>query len=600
MQKGLNSTIALLLILVSHAIEAVHLNYDRVGQVALLPYYTVNNSFITNFTVTNTTAMYKAVRIRLLDSKISADLLNINVYLAPYDVWNATLRKNPGNSLPNLITEDESCTIPAKSQLQAGLDITNPYSELTNDDLTEGYIEIIDMGDIADGPGGADDGDRYAEIDASGTADGSLNTTAGDRSITAGLMHQDGIPPDCSVVVDAWDAGTSSASSINGFEPGAMGAEGIAEDSGDSSSPYDNSQNAGLVAPSGGLKAYGIMIDVANGAAYVQEAEHIDRYTTVAQHYLPSDPVHYRLPSLASGDIQEVYITNDSGSGRKGDTMPLTEYDTGALQDISPLPSVPMGSNPLPIAILLSAEQVSIPYFLEENLNGQTEIVLTFPMRKHGIHNSGRLSNQIDSELTACIGTLNNGIDDGQAVELTSLGVTVQDYPHHDDGSYCENTGFDDIIDANNFIRLDTETEVIHYDYQGSTSVVTFFYTDGSIGTYPSASDLFLERTVNVNRLYAGEISTDALFGTPDTNLHQLVLRPGYHSGSMTFVFKSIYQYNDKESVAALTEPVGGLGSTVNNSWQGVPVIGFAAISSEVESNTLGETIDLVRHVYRE
>jgi hypothetical protein len=604
-KKGLNSTIAIILIFMSQAMEAVHLNHDRVGQIALLPYYTVNNNFITNFTVTNTTAMYKAVRIRLLDSKISADLLNINVYLAPYDVWNATLRKNPGNGLPNLITEDESCTIPLNSQLQAGWDITNPYSELTDDDLTEGYIEIIDMGDIADGPGAAEDGDRYAEIDASGHADGNLDTSSGDRSITTGILHQDGIPSDCSVVADAWDAGSSSPSTINGFEPGTMSAEGIAEDNGDSSNPYGNSQNAGLVAPSGGLKAYGILIDVGKGAAYVQEAEHIDRYTTVPQHYLPTDPAFYRLPSLASGDVREVYITDASGNGRKGDTMPLTEYDTGALHNISPLPSVPMGSNPIPIAALLSAEQVSLAYFVEDNLSGQTEIVLTFPMRKHAIFNSGTLTNQADTDQSACVGNLNDGVDDGQAVEIPTLGITVQDYPHYEDGSYCTNTGFEYGYDYYDEVFHDIETEVVNYDYESNFTIMQF-HEEESYGVTPinapNPYTIYLARTVNVNRVHHATSTAGELFGTTEANIHHLHLDTGFQSGHMTFNFKTEYEdYTyEKYDIEFLTEPDGGLGSTVNNSWRGVPVIGFAAISSEVESNTLGETIDLVRQVYRE
>ncbi|MEW8287194.1 MAG: hypothetical protein AB2697_14495, partial [Candidatus Thiodiazotropha endolucinida] len=60
MLKGLKSFIALLLIATSSTIQAVHVNHDRTGQVALLPYYTVNNNFITNFTVTNTTSYFKA------------------------------------------------------------------------------------------------------------------------------------------------------------------------------------------------------------------------------------------------------------------------------------------------------------------------------------------------------------------------------------------------------------------------------------------------------------------------------------------------------------------------------------------------------------
>jgi hypothetical protein len=85
--KGLESFIALLFMIATSTTFAVHINHDRTGQVALLPYYTVNNNFITNFTVVNTSGVFKAVRVRLLDSQIGADLLNLNLYLSPYDVW---------------------------------------------------------------------------------------------------------------------------------------------------------------------------------------------------------------------------------------------------------------------------------------------------------------------------------------------------------------------------------------------------------------------------------------------------------------------------------------------------------------------------------
>jgi hypothetical protein len=285
--------------------------------------------------------------------------------------------------------------------------------------------------------------------------------------------------------------------------------------------------------------------------------------------------------------------------------MPLTEYDTGALHNISPLPSVPMGSNPIPIAALLSAEQVSIPYFVEDNLNGQTEIVLTFPMRKHAIFNSGSLTNQADTNQSACAGNLNDGIDDGQAVELSALGVTVQDYPHHEDGSYCTNTGFEYGYDYYGDVFHDVETGVVNYDYESIFTNMQF-HDDPADGitpiNAPNPYTIYLARTVNVNRVHNATSTAGELFGTAEANINHLHLDTGFESGHLTFSFKTEYEdYTyDKTAFRFLTEPDGGLGSTANNSWRGVPVIGFSAISSELESNTLGETIDLVRQVYRQ
>ncbi|MCU7879173.1 MAG: hypothetical protein KZQ66_19390 [Candidatus Thiodiazotropha sp. (ex Lucinoma aequizonata)] len=57
------------------------------------------------------------------------------------------------------------------------------------------------------------------------------------------------------------------------------------------------------------------MINLATGAAFVEEGVQIDRYITVAQDYLPDDPVQYRLPSLASGDILPVLRSSMAVSG---------------------------------------------------------------------------------------------------------------------------------------------------------------------------------------------------------------------------------------------------------------------------------------------
>ncbi|MEW8231153.1 MAG: hypothetical protein AB2745_12560 [Candidatus Thiodiazotropha endolucinida] len=604
MLNGLKSIIVLLLITVSGTTLAVHINYDRTGQVALLPYYTVSNksisNLITNFTVTNTTSQYKVVRVRLLDSLIGADLLNINLYLSPFDVWNATLRMNPETGLPNLITEDESCTYPAKAQLQAGIDFQNPYTATTDDDVTEGYVEVIEMGEIADGLGPAADGGFYAEIDASGIADGAINAVAGDIDITAGLLHDaNGQPADCSVVEDAWTAGAVSASNINGFEPGSMGANGVAQDSGDSALPYADSHNAGLVMPSGGINTYGIVINMASGAAFVQEGVHIDRYTTVAQHYLPDDPVNYRLPSLASGDIREAYITNAQGDRKKGDTMPLTEYDTGALHDISPLPSVPMGSNPLPIAMVLSAESVAAPFFVVVgspgvNVHGETDIVLTYPMRKHGIFNGGALTNQLDENEAACVGSLGDGVSDGETVTLPTLAAVVQDFPHDGAGNLCANAGYVDYDSQGLKLRMQYRS----YDEQEGIFLVG---SDWPLFPPPeevSQIDVTVSRSVSVISVNRWAGGNQSVFFTPAPNVFNWNIYGGIQAGWIKF--SALSEYASNQGITELTEPGGGLGIGVSNTWTGVPVIGFSAMAADIGPAQVGETVELIRETNRE
>jgi hypothetical protein len=593
--KGLKYFAALFLICFKSSSLAVHLNHDRTGQVVLLPYYTVNSNFVTNFTVTNTSGKYKAIRVRLLDSRIGADLLNINLYLSPYDVWNATLRKNSTTGLPNLVTEDASCTYPDKATLQAGVDLENSYNSTTDQDLMEGYVEIIEMGDIADGPGSADDGGLYAEIDISGAANGVINNVAGDRSITSGLRHDSaGQPADCSVVADAWEAGALSTVDINGFESGSLSDEGLAQDNGDPSLPYDESQNAGLVAPSGGISVYGIMINVATGAAFVQEGTAIDRYTTLAQHYLPDDSLYYRLPSLASGDVREAYITNSQGDDQKRITAPLTEYDTGALQDITPLPSVPMGSNPLPIAFVLNADAVSAPYFIEPNVNGETDIVLTFPMRKHGIYNGGTLTNDLDGSggLVACTGVLNDGIDDGGSITLDGFSRQVHDYPHNGDGTVCNNAGYAEIY------RNDVEIDLAYYDYEENIAGLDPYECNDFPCPLDPSVYIALERNVNVMSVSRASGSNQSVLGTSSENAFLWVLDPGFEAGWLTIRSNYRYDYEANLSITAMTEISGGIDAEIDT-WTGVPVIGFSVMAADVGSAQVGEMVELIRRVNR-
>ncbi|MBT3014578.1 MAG: hypothetical protein N0E58_17695 [Candidatus Thiodiazotropha endolucinida] len=584
---------AMLMATATAGVNAAHVNTDGTGQVALLPYYNVNNNFITNVNITNTTGEYKAVKLRFRESRISADVLDFNVYMSPFDVWNATIRLN--GSVANIITEDETCTYPAKAALQAGVDFRNIYTATTDEDLTEGYVEIIEMGVVADGAGIAVDGGDEAEIDASGTADGAINAVAGDRSIPAGLLHDaTGMPADCSVVSDAWTAGAAGAP-VNGFEPGAMTTEGVAQDAGGPAAPYADTMNAGLVEPTGGINAYSIMINTATGAAFVEQGTHIDDYSTVAQHYQSDDASNYLLPSLASGDVQVANMLDNTGAGVKTIVAPLVEYDTGSINDIAPNPSIPMGSNPLPLALILSADAVSAPYFVEAGINGETDIVMTFPLRKHGIYNSGTLTNDLDGAagpLVACVGTLNDGVDDGATVALPTLGTPANDYPNDGAGAICENAGY-----AAN-AEPDVEVGLTYYDYEEQTATVVPGADDFSPVPIDAPTIVALEREVNVVSVNRAAGGNQSVLGTPAANVFNWNLDSGFEAGWVTISAAAEYDYETNPSIIALTEPVGGIGAAAGV-WTGVPVIGFSAMAGDVGPAQLGETVDLIRSVNR-
>lgn len=581
---------AMLMATATAGVNAANINTDGTGQVALLPYYNVNNNIVTNINITNTTDLYKVVKVRFRESRISADVLDFNIYMSPYDVWNGTIRAS--GAVANIITEDETCTFPSKALIQAGVDFRNIYDATTDEDLTEGYVEIIEMGVIADGTGPATDGGETAEIHDGLTADGAIGLT--DRSIPAGLLHDaTGMPADCSVVSDAWTAG---AAGVNGFTPGSMAATGIAADA-DVADPYEvGGINAGLVytaADRGGINAYAIMINVADGAAFVEQGTHIDNYATVPQHYRSNDASNYLLPSLASGDVLNATMLNAAAAAVKDSgALPLVEYDTGSINDITPNPSIPMGSNPFPVAVALSADAISAPYFVEANINGGTDIVATFPMRKHGIYNGSVLSNQVDTTLAACVGTLNDAVSDGVAVPVPTVGTTGNDYPNDGAGAYCANAGYASSTP-------DVEVSLTYYDYEEQTAAVVAGSDDFSPVPIDAPTVIALEREVNVVSVNRSDGTSASVLGTPAANVFNWQLDAGFEAGWVTIAAGAAYDYNTDTRIAQMTEFVGGLNADGAGVWTGVPVIGFSAMAADVGPAQIGETVDLIRSVNR-
>ncbi|MET0050468.1 MAG: hypothetical protein ABW095_05230 [Candidatus Thiodiazotropha sp.] len=389
----------------------------------------------------------------------------------------------------------------------------------------------------------------------------------------------------------------------DGFESGALSENGVAQDTGGSGAPYADNSNAGLVEPSGGIKAYSILIRVSSGAAFVQQATHIEDYSHVAQHYRPDDAVNSQLPSLASGDVRRVNLLSSDGNTLKSVQLPLTEYDTGALFDIAPNPSIPMGSNPLPIAIALSADAVSMPFFVKSGSFGETDIVLTFPMAKHGIYNNATLSNDLDGtgSQAACTGVLNDGIDDGAGVIMDGLGVPVNDYPSDTNGAQCSNAGYVTNPTPDVGVTLST------YDYeekalQWELAPPVIGWPEPPIYT-PEENIISLSRTVNVLTMYRYEGGNTSVFGTPAINEFSWGLDRDFDAGWATIAFKKMlvdigYDYEANTSISALTEINGGIG-TAAGQWTGVPVIGFSAMASDLGLHQLGEIVELYRSVNR-
>jgi len=112
---------------------------NALGDLALVPYYTVNDEWITGIHIVNTSDKTQVVKFRFRRAEDSLDALDFNIVMSPWDVYAGTLR-DEGDTI-FWSAGDTTCTVPAANadgQLVMP-DIYRPGAET-------GYVEIIAMG----------------------------------------------------------------------------------------------------------------------------------------------------------------------------------------------------------------------------------------------------------------------------------------------------------------------------------------------------------------------------------------------------------------------------------------------------------------------
>ena len=114
----------------------------NLGDLAIIPYYTVQDNWVTGVHITNTSSRTQVVKLRLRRATDSMDAMDFNLILSPYDVWTGFLSDDSGNVV--FATDDNSCTAP----LRADGRFEMPFIFRTG--AEEGYIEVISMGSPED------------------------------------------------------------------------------------------------------------------------------------------------------------------------------------------------------------------------------------------------------------------------------------------------------------------------------------------------------------------------------------------------------------------------------------------------------------------
>lgn len=141
---------------VAGSAQAVHVNPDGLGQVLLYPYYTTQAGFDTYVHVVNTSSTeVKAVKVRILEGKNSQEVLDFNLYLSPNDEWTGVITRTATGA--GIASNDTSCVAPAQLPALGGTPQAFRNFKYTSDSVNgtdrtrEGYIEVIEMGVVADG-----------------------------------------------------------------------------------------------------------------------------------------------------------------------------------------------------------------------------------------------------------------------------------------------------------------------------------------------------------------------------------------------------------------------------------------------------------------
>ena len=86
------------------------------GNLGIVPYYTVNSGYTTGVSVINTSASTQVVKVRLRRAVDSMDALDFNVVLSPFDVWTGYVQQEPFNGEEfneiRFYSNDKSCVVP--------------------------------------------------------------------------------------------------------------------------------------------------------------------------------------------------------------------------------------------------------------------------------------------------------------------------------------------------------------------------------------------------------------------------------------------------------------------------------------------------------
>jgi hypothetical protein len=330
--------------------NAVNVNPDGLGQVLLYPYYTVNGGNATLLSVVNTTNQGKAVKVRFLEALNSAEVLDFNLYLSPFDVWTASISTTAAGA--TLRTSDTSCTVPNNvgkgpagteflpfefennspdiigelGQMRLGGSGSSPLTPISvAERVRQGHVEIIEMGVLLNEGSAAADFRPLAWSTHAGPA-------------TARL------PNNCAALEAAW-AGDGR---------------------------WTANRGRAVNSPTGGLFGAGVIVDVAQGRALTYNADAIDgfwRNTGLAADVGGSQADLHREPGDTAPSLADARTEADGSA-------------TAIIFDNGNIVSANFIDGLSAVSATLMSRFIYNEFNLEAAANAASEWVITFPTKR--------------------------------------------------------------------------------------------------------------------------------------------------------------------------------------------------------------------------
>lgn len=323
--------------------QAAYLNSDGLGEALIYPFYSVEGGQDTYITVVNTTNLTKAVKVRIIEAENSAEVLDFNLYLSPYDHWAAVITATADGA--KIDTADTSCTVPAFPE--GGVPFRNYVYDGDSGTQTlartrEGYVEILEMGVLDD--------------DAPDVLGGDGNPISSFGAEAAAKHGASGEPANCSVLVNAWideDAGDGTG------EWAVSDAVGNPLPLADQGNPAANFATEPALL--GGLYGYGVLINVEEGTNATYSAIAMDSF-------FPDTPIH-----TDSGFV------NPSLSDALG-VADIFDSETGSVVSLDYANGIDA------VSALFMHNTISNDYVLEPSILAGTDWVLTMPTKREYVN----------------------------------------------------------------------------------------------------------------------------------------------------------------------------------------------------------------------